>query len=385
MKAVVYKEPFNVDVEEVDDAKIQDPTDVVIRVTSTAICGSDLHMYEGRTVAEPGIVFGHENMGIVEEVGSGVGSLSPGDRIDLPFNVACGFCENCEARQTGFCLTVNPNGAGGAYGYVGMGPYTGGQAEYLRVPFADFNALRLPGEEDDEFENDFILLSDIFPTGWHSAVQADVQPGDSVAVYGAGPVGLMAVYSCLIKGAERVFVVDRVQNRLDLAESIGDGAVIAVNFDEVDPIEYIQEQTDGHGSDKGIDAVGYQATVSGGGEEQPAVVLNQLVETVRPTGRIGVVGLYLPSDPGAPTEEAAHGRLLFEMGRFFEKGLSMGHGQANVKRYNRELRDLIVNGRARPSFVVSKNLPLDDAPDAYHRFDQREEGYSKVVLKPGQS
>jgi glutathione-independent formaldehyde dehydrogenase len=379
VKAVVYKEPFRVDVEEVEDARIQDPTDVVIRVTSTAICGSDLHMYEGRTVAEPGIVFGHENQGIVEEIGDGVATLSVGDRINLPFNVACGFCENCEARQTGFCLTVNPNGAGGAYGYVGMGPYTGGQAEYLRVPFADFNALRLPGSEGDEFEDDFACLSDIFPTGYHGAAMADVGVGDTVAVYGAGPVGIMAAYSSLLRGAERVFVVDRVPNRLDLAESIG---CVPVNFDEVDPIEYIQDQTDGHGSDKGIDAVGYQATVSGGEEEQPAIVLNQLVETVRPTGRIGVVGLYLPEDPGAPTEEAAAGRLLFEIGRFFEKGLAMGTGQCNVKRYNRDLRDMIVAGRARPSFVVSQDLPLDDAPDAYHRFDQREEGYSKVVLKP---
>jgi len=195
----------------------------------------------------------------------------------------------------------------------------------------------------------------------------------------------MAVYSCLIKGAEQVFAVDRVQNRLDLAESIGDGAVTAVNFDEVDPIEYIKEQTNGEGTDKGIDAVGYQATVSGGGEEQPAIVLNSLVETVRPTGRLGVVGLYVPEDPGAPTQEAAEGRLLFEIGRFFEKGQSMGTGQANVKQYNRALRDLIVQGRAKPSFVVSQELPLDDAPDAYQRFDNREEGYSKVVLKPGQS
>jgi glutathione-independent formaldehyde dehydrogenase len=379
VKAVVYKEPFRVEVEEVEDAKIQDPTDVVIRVTSTAICGSDLHMYEGRTAAEPGIVFGHENMGIIEEVGDGVATLNVGDRIDLPFNVACGFCKNCEDGKTGFCLTVNPNGAGGAYGYVGMGPYTGGQAEYLRVPFADFNALRLPGSEEDEFENDFILLSDIFPTGWHATVLADVQPGETVAIYGAGPVGLMAAYSAIIKGAERVFVIDKVQNRLDLAEQLG---AIPVNFDEVDPVEYVNEQTEG-GSDKGIDAVGYQATVSGGDEEQPAIVLNQLVETVRPTGRLGVVGLYVPEDPDAPTEEAAEGRLLFEVGRFFEKGQSMGTGQANVKRYNRELRDLITAGRAKPSFVVSQQLPLDDAPDAYQRFDNREEGYSKVVLKPG--
>jgi glutathione-independent formaldehyde dehydrogenase len=377
MKAVVYKEPFDVAVEDVEDPKIQDPTDVVIRVTSTAICGSDLHMYEGRTGAEPGIVFGHENMGVVEEVGPGVAKLSPGDRISLPFNVACGFCKNCENNKTGFCLTVNEGFAGGAYGYVSMGPYMGGQAEYLRVPFADFNALLLP--PGDEHEADFAMLADIFPTGYHGAAMADVQPGETVAVYGAGPVGLMAAYSSIIRGASRVFVVDRVPNRLALAEKIG---AIPVNFDEVDAPEHIVDQTDGEGTDKGIDAVGYQATVSGGDEEQPAIVLNNLVYTVRPTGRIGTVGLYVPSDPGAPSDEAKEGRLLFEVGTFFEKGLSMGTGQANVKSYNRSLRDLIVAGRAEPSFVVSKELPLAEAPDAYARFDKREEGYSKVILHP---
>ncbi len=377
MKAVVYKEPFSVAVEDVEDPRIEDPTDAVIRITSTAICGSDLHMYEGRTDAEPGIVFGHENMGVVEAVGSGVASVKEGDRVVLPFNVACGFCRNCEARQTAFCLTVNPGYAGGAYGYVGMGPYSGGQAEYLRVPFADFNALQLP--PGDEHEADFAMLADIFPTGYHATEMAEVKPGDTVAVYGAGPVGLMAAYSAMLRGAERVFCVDKVASRLSLAEEIG---AIPVNFAETDPVEFIVDQTEGLGSDKGIDAVGYQATVSGGDEEQPAIVLNQLVGTVRHTGLIGTVGLYLSSDPGAPSDEAKQGRLLLEMGRFFEKGLRMGTGQANAKKYNKELRDLIVAGRARPSFVVSKELPLDDAPDAYRRFDNREEGYSKVVLHP---
>jgi glutathione-independent formaldehyde dehydrogenase len=376
MRAVVYKEPYQVAVEDVDDAKIEDPTDVVIKVTSTAICGSDLHMYEGRTGAEPGIVFGHESMGIVEAVGDGVARLSVGDRVSLPFNVACGFCKNCEQGKTGFCLTVNEGFAGGAYGYVEMGPYRGGQAEYLRVPFADFNALKLP--PGDEHELDFAMLADVFPTGYHGAAMADVRPGDTVSVFGAGPVGLMAAYSSLLMGAARVFVVDKVEGRLDLAEEIG---AIPVDFSSVDPVEYIVDQTDGNGTDKGIDAVGYQATADDG-EEQPAVVLNQLVYAVRATGRIGVVGLYVPSDPGAPNEDAAEGRLLFEIGKFFEKGQSIGTGQANVKAYNRELRDLIIAGRAEPGFIVSKTLPLDDAPDAYERFDKREEGYSKVVLQP---
>lgn len=378
MRAVVYKGEYEVAVENVEDARIEDPTDVVIRVTSTAICGSDLHMYEGRTGAEPGIVFGHENMGVVEQVGDGVATLKQGDRVVLPFNVACGFCRNCEANKTGFCLTVNEGFAGGAYGYVSMGPYQGGQAEYLRVPFADFNCLRLP--EGDEHEQDFILLADIFPTGYHATELANVQPGDTVAIYGAGPVGLMAAYSAQLRGASKIFVVDKVASRLQLAED--HAGAIPVDFSQVDPIEYIKDQTDGDGTDKGIDAVGYQAEAGDESGEVPALVLNNLVQTVKATGRLGVVGLYVPADPGAPSEEAAEGRLLFEIGKFFEKGLTMGTGQADVKAYNRALRDMIVAGRATPSFVVSKRLPLDEAPDAYERFDNREEGYSKVVLDP---
>jgi glutathione-independent formaldehyde dehydrogenase len=321
-------------------------------------------------------VFGHENMGIVEEVGSGVTRIKAGDRVSLPFNVACGFCRNCLAGKTAFCLTVNPPYAGGAYGYVGMGPYTGGQAEYLRVPFADFNALVLP--PGDEHENDFAMLADIFPTGYHATVLADLNPGETIVVFGAGPVGLMAAYSAVIKGASKVFVVDKVASRLELAEQIG---AIPIDFSAGDPVEQISDQTDGVGADKGVDAVGYQATANDG-EEQPAVVLNQLVDAVRHTGRLGIVGLYLPKDPGAPDENAANGRLLFNVGRFFEKGQQMGTGQADAKAYNAQLRDLIVAGRATPSFVVSKELPLEDAPDAYARFDAREDGYSKVVLKP---
>ncbi len=378
MKAVVYKEPHKVAVEDVDDPKIQDPTDVVIKVTSTAICGSDLHMYEGRTDVPADTVFGHENMGIVQEVGSGVASVKEGDRVVLPFNVACGFCVNCQLHnKTGFCLTVNEGFAGGAYGYVSMGPYEGGQAEYLRVPFADFNCLQLP--EGTEHENDFAMLADIFPTGYHGTELANLQPGQSIAVYGAGPVGLMAAYSATIKGASKVFSVDRVQSRLELAKSIG---AIPIDFSKGDPIEQIKEQTDGDGTDCGVDAVGFQATADDG-DEQPALVLDQLVETVRATGSIGVVGLYVTSDPGGPTESAKQGELLFKMGKFFEKGQKMGTGQADVKSYNRQLRDLIISGVAEPSFVVSKEIPLSEAPDAYERFDKREDGYSKVVIKPG--
>ncbi|HLU98005.1 MAG TPA: glutathione-independent formaldehyde dehydrogenase [Thermobifida alba] len=378
MKAVVYKEPYSVAVEEVDDPRIEAPTDVVVRITTAAICGSDLHMYEGRTGASPGMVFGHENMGIVEEVGSGVVGIRPGDRVVLPFNVACGFCKNCLAGKTGFCLTVNPDFAGGAYGYVSMGPYPGGQAEYLRVPFADFNCLKVP--PGDEHEDDFALLADIFPTGYHATELAQVGTGETVCVFGAGPVGLMAAYSALLRGASRVFVVDRVPSRLALAERIG---AVPIDYTEGDAAIQIREHTGGEGADKGIDAVGYQATVPEG-EEQPAMVLNTLVDAVRPTGMLGVVGLYVTQDPGAPSDSAKRGDLLFAMGKLFEKGLRMGTGQANVKAYNRQLRDMIIAGRATPSFVVSHRVPLQRAPEAYQRFDKREEGWTKVLLKPRQ-
>ncbi|MDT0380060.1 glutathione-independent formaldehyde dehydrogenase [Streptomyces sp. DSM 42041] len=377
MKAVVYKEPFDVAVEEVPDARIEQPTDVLVKVTTSCICGSDLHMYEGRTGAEPGIVFGHENMGVVEEVGSGVATVRKGDRVVMPFNVACGFCKNCLAGRTGFCLTVNEGFAGGAYGYVSMGPYRGGQAEYLRVPFADFNCLQLPRGE--EHENDFALLADIFPTGYHATELAQVSPGETVCVFGAGPVGLMAAYSAMLRGASRVFVVDRQPDRLRLAERIG---ATPIDYSRTDAAGQIKEHTDGEGTDKGIDAVGYQATVPSG-EEQPAMVLNTLVESVRPTGMLGVVGLYVPADPGGPTEAAQHGQLLFDVGRFFEKGLRMGTGQANVKAYNRQLRDMIISGRAEPGFVVSHRVPLAEAPDAYRHFDHRDDGWTKVLLAPG--
>jgi glutathione-independent formaldehyde dehydrogenase len=379
MKAVVYKGPFEVAVEEVETPRLQHPNDVIVRVTSTAICGSDLHMYEGRTAAEPGIVFGHENMGIVEEVGEGVTTIKQGDRVVMPFNVACGFCKNCVADYTGFCLTVNPGFAGGAYGYVAMGPWIGGQAEYVRVPYADFNCLPLP--EGTENESDFVLLADIFPTGYHGNELAQVSPGESVVVYGGGPVGLMAAYSAMLRGASKVFVVDRVLERLQKAEEIG---AIPINFAEGNPVEQIKEQTDGEGTDKGIDAVGYQAVAGGTDREEPAAVLNSIIETVRPTGALGIPGLYVPADPGAPDEQAKRGRLMVAIGKLFEKGLRLGTGQCNVKRYNRQLRDLIIQGRARPSFVVSHEVPLEEAPTAYDKFDKRVEGYTKVILHPGQ-
>ncbi|ODR83054.1 aldehyde dehydrogenase [Haladaptatus sp. W1] len=388
MDAVVYKGEHEVAVEEVEEPEIENPNDVIIDVTTTCICGSDLHMYEGRTAADSGLVFGHEPMGIVDEVGEGVESLSVGDRVSIPFNVACGFCENCENGYTGFCQTVNDTGsvpAGGAYGYVGMGPYKGGQADRMRVPFADFNALKLP--DGDEHEDAFALLADIFPTGWHGTELANLQPGESVAIFGGGPVGLMAAYSAKIKGASEIYVVDRVESRLDLAEEHCDATPI--NFEEGNPVEQIIDEHGGE-VDKGVDAVGYQAVdpdkqaddAYDPARENPAVVLNQLIRTVRPTGKLGIIGLYVPEDPGAPDEMAAQGRLGIDFGKLFEKGQRLGTGQCNVKEYNRELRDLIISGRADPSFVVSHRVGLEEAPEMYDRFDDREEGFTKVLLEP---
>jgi alcohol dehydrogenase/glutathione-independent formaldehyde dehydrogenase len=385
MNAVVYQGPQEVAVEEVDEPEIEHPNDVLIDITTTCICGSDLHMYEGRTAAEPGIVFGHENMGIVSEVGDAVSDLEVGDRVVAPFNVACGFCENCEGGDTGFCTNVNPGFAGGAYGYVAMGPYTGGQAEQLRIPYADFNALKLP--DGNEHEDAFSLLADIFPTGWHGTELANLEPGDSVAIYGAGPVGLMAAYSAKIKGAAEIYVVDRVPSRLELAEEHCDAT--AINFEEADPVEQIKEQHGG-GVDKGVDAVGYQAVdpdreadnAYDPARENPAIVINNLIRTVKPTGELGIPGLYVPEDPGAPDDMAAQGRLGIDFGLLFEKGQALGTGQCNVKSYNRELRDLIIEGRADPSWVVSHRVDLDEAPEMYEAFDNREEGVTKVLLEP---
>jgi glutathione-independent formaldehyde dehydrogenase len=377
VKALVYQGPRQVSVEEVPDPRIERPTDVLVKITSTNICGSDLHMYEGRTDVEEGKVLGHENLGEVIEVGSAVDRVKVGDRVCLPFNIGCGFCKNCERGFTGFCLTANPGFAGAAYGYASMGPYNGGQAEYLRVPYGDFNCLRLPPDSVEK-ENDYVMLSDIWPTGYHATVLADVQPGDSVVVYGAGPVGLMAAYSANLRGASKVMLVDRQPDRLRLGAKIG---AIPVNDSQGSAVEQVLDLTGGEGADKGCECVGWQAH-DPAGDEQPNMTMNALVKAVRATGAIGVVGVFVPQDPGAQDEMAQQGRIAFDLGTFFQKGLRMGSGQANVKAYNRQLRDLIAADKATPSFLVSHEIPLAEAPDAYAHFDARDDGWTKVVLKP---
>lgn len=378
MKALVYNGPCDVQIKNMPDATIEKPTDVLVRITTTNICGSDLHMYEGRTSMETGRILGHENMGEVIAVGKAVDRVKVGDMVCLPFNIGCGFCESCERGLTGYCLTANPGSAGAAYGFAGMGPYEGGQAELLRVPYGDFNCLVLP-KDAKEKENDYVMLSDIFPTGYHATELAGMKPGDSVVIYGAGPVGLMATMSAFLKGASRVFVVDEHKDRLVLAEKMG---AIAINDVEGNGVEQIKELTDGKGADCGCECVGYQCCDKHG-KEVPNLTMNNLVEAVKPTGGIGVVGVFLPEDPGAKDKLAKEGKLAFDYGKLWFKGQRIGNGQANVKAYNRNLSKLIEAGRAQPSQIISHELSLDEAPEAYKQFDKRADGWTKVILKPG--
>ena len=382
MKAVVYHGPRNVSVNEVPDARIEKPTDALVRITSTNICGSDLHMYEGRTDFEEGRIFGHENVGEVVEVGDAVEKVHVGDMISAPFNVSCGHCENCEHGLTNYCLYANPDPkiAGAAYGFADMGPWAGGQAELLRVPWADFDALRLP-EDARERQDDYVMLSDIFPTGYHAVEMSGLQPGETIVILGGGPVGQMAALSAITKGASKVMVVDRHPDRLRLAEEIG---AMPIDDSAVNPVETVMQETNGLGADRGAECVGYQAH-DPQGHENNSMTLNELVESVRFTGGIGTVGVYVPMDPGGPDDLAKQGKARFEFGNFWFKGQHMGTGQCPVKRYNRHLRSLIAENKVKPSWIVSHDLPLEQAPEAYKHFDAREDGWTKVVLHPGQA
>jgi len=379
MKALVYRGPRDVRVEEVPDAEVEWSTDVLVRITSTNICGSDLHMYEGRTDLEPGTIIGHETLGEVVEVGNAVRRIKKGDWVCMPFNVSCGYCRNCERGYTGFCLSMNPPNAGAAYGYAGMGPYPGGQGEYLNVPYGDFNCLRLPEDGEDK-QSDYVMLADIWPTGYHATELAGVRPGDSVVIYGCGPVGLMAAFSAVLRGAADIYIVDRHPDRLRLAEMIG---VIPIDDSKGDPVEQLMELTGGRGVDRGCECVGWQAH-DPQGHEHPNVTLNNLVKSVRATGSLGVVGVFT-QDPKSPDKLMKEGEIAFDVATFFEKGLTVGSGQCDVKRYNRRLRELIRVGSATPSFIVSHELALDEAPEAYEHFDARDNGWTKVILHPGQA
>jgi glutathione-independent formaldehyde dehydrogenase len=399
MKALVFAGVRRMEVREAPDPLIEQETDAVVRVTSAAICGSDLHMYEGRTSAQPGMVFGHEIMGVVEKVGKAVQLVKPGDRVSLPFNVSCGVCFNCVRGYVNACLTTNPANPGGGYGYAELGPYRGGQAQFVRVPFADFNALKLPGTVDDRWEDDFIMLSDVFPTGYHSCMMAGVAPGSTVAIFGAGPVGYMAAASAFLRGAAEVYVVDRSEVRLKKVVEMG---AVPVDFTKGDPVEQIVRMRRENqavreslrpGEEKmpgvlcGIDAVGYQALDRANpAREKPTQVIEDLARLVDATGAIGLIGVYFSGDPGAVDAEAKEGTFHIPLGVIWEKGIKVETGQAPVKRYNAFLRDAIVQGQVMPGKLVSHRLPLEEGPAAYEYFVKRGEGdgaaYTKIILKP---
>lgn len=395
MKAVMYEGVRSMKVSEEQRPAVTGPKDALLRVTTTAICGSDLHMYEGRTGLKPGHVVGHEIMGVIEEVGEAVTSIQKGDRVVLPFNIACGYCYNCHRGYTNMCLTMNDQKAHAAYGYAGMGPYKGGQAEYALVPNADFNCLKLPGQPFDQWEEDFILLADVFPTGYYATELAQVGPGRSVAIFGAGPVGLMAALSASIKGASEIYVVDFIPERLDKVRELG---ATPINARDGDPVEQIftlrqasvpmqqrlrpGEEKKLRGVECVIDAVGYQARDDKDySREKPTQVLDNMIRLVNPAGHVGIVGVYMAPDPGAGNDQAKQGIFPLPMGELFDKAVTVGMGQCPVKQFNEYLRDLIIAGRAKPSKIVSHRIRIDQAPEAYQKFDERIDGYTKVVIQ----
>ena len=394
MKAISYEGKRRMVVSERPKPKVSKPTDAVLRVTTSGICGSDLHMYDGRTPLEKGTVVGHEIMGVIEEAGEAVQSVKKGDRVVLPFNISCGFCHNCYRGNTHACLTMNEQ-PHAAYGYAGMGPYQGGQAEYVLVPFADFNALKLPGRPGDKFEDDFLLLSDVFPTAYHATELAAVTPGKTVAIFGAGPVGLVSAHCALLRGASEVYVVDHVKSRLEKARELG---ATPVNFEDGDPVEQIKKlrkQNKLHsaslrpgeaeklgGVDCAIDAIGYQAhDQQHPDEERAPQAIEYCAQIVNPAGNIALIGVYIAPDPGATTPQAKKGILPLPIADIFDKAVTIGMGQCPVKKYNEYLRDLIIQGRAHPGKIVSHHIQIQEAPDAYEKFDKREEGYNKILIR----
>jgi glutathione-independent formaldehyde dehydrogenase len=390
MRAVVYQGTRDVGVQTVADAVLEDPEDVVLEVTSSAICGTDLHMYDGRTGAEPGLVLGHEPVGVVREVGEDVHLVRPGQRVVVPTHLFCGVCYNCARGYSAACLRVRPGGFGAAYGYAGMGPYRGAQADRLRVPFADANCIPLPGEPGDEHEDDFLMLADAFVTGWHATELGRVEPTSTVAVFGAGAVGLLAAHSALIKGAAEVYVVDHIAARLDKAGELG---ATPVDFTLGDPVDQIKELRRVHGLplgeepmtgvDVAIDAVGFQARDRADpGRENPLQVVNDLARLVNPTGRVGIAGVYAEKDLHPAPEGTPDGRLTVPWATFFSKGVTVGFGRTHDRRYTVHLRDLVLRHRARPGFVVTHHGPLAEAAAFYRAFDRRADGIVKAVLTP---
>ena len=389
MKATIWAGRNSVEVQSVPDPKILNDRDAIVRITSTAICGSDLHIYDGYIpTVKHGDVLGHEFMGEVVDVGKAVTNLAVGDRVVVPFPIACGACSACERDLYSLCENSNPNAGiaekfmghspAGLFGYSHMlGGFAGGQAEYARVPFADVGPLKIEGDFTDE---QVLFLSDILPTGYMGAEMCDIKPGDVVAVWGVGPVGLFSVVSAYLLGASKVIAIDRVPYRLDLAAEKG---AIAINFDETSVLEELSYLTGGRGPDHCIDAVGMEARNGStivdayDGVKQAARLeterphaLREAAMSCRNGGTISIVGVY--------------GGLMdkFPIGAVMNRSLTIKTGQCHVHRYMRPLLDRIRNGDIDPTFLISHRLQLDDAPRGYQIFKHKQDNCTKVILKP---
>jgi threonine dehydrogenase-like Zn-dependent dehydrogenase len=390
MKALVWHGTTDIRCDSVPDPQIEHPRDAIIKVTSCAICGSDLHLYDHFMPGmKSGDIMGHESMGEVVEVGAeSKGKLKVGDRVVIPFTIICGECEQCKRGNFSVCERTNRNGhiaakafghtTAGLFGYTHLtGGYPGGQAEYLRVPFADATHIKVPDGISDE---KLLFLSDIFPTGWQAAVQCDIQPTDTVAIWGAGPVGQMAIRSAILLGAKQVVVIDRVPERLAMAEA---GGAITINFDEESVIERLNELTKGKGPEKCIDAVGMeahatatidsmydrvkQATMM---ETDRPHVLREMAYVCRPAGTLSIPGVY-----GGLLDKIPFGAIM-------NKGLTIRTGQTHVNRWTDDLLRRIEEGQIDPSFVITHTVSLDEGPDMYKVFRDKQDGCIKVVIKP---
>jgi glutathione-independent formaldehyde dehydrogenase len=357
------------------------PHAAILKIVSTNICGSDQHMVRGRTTAPEGLILGHEITGEVIETGPGVEFIKEGDLCSVPFNIACGRCRNCKEGHTGVCEHVNPDRPGSAYGYVDMGGWVGGQAEYVLVPYADWNLLAFP-DKDQAMEKilDLTMLSDIFPTGFHGAYTAGVKSGSTVYVAGAGPVGLAAAYSALLLGAAVVFVGDLIPERLAQAKSFG---AEPIDITKGDPRDQIQELLGEPEVDAAVDAVGFEARGHGSDadHEAPATVLNSIMDMTRAGGRLGIPGLYVTGDPGAADDAAKQGSLSIRIGLGWAKSHTFTTGQCPVMRYHRGLMQMILHDRAHIAKAVNATvITLDEAPEGYKDFDSG--AAKKYVLNP---
>ncbi|WP_213814674.1 formaldehyde dehydrogenase, glutathione-independent [Glaciihabitans sp. dw_435] len=395
-RAVAYKGPGVVEVIDIDyptfelkDGPGVNPANVgrkvphgaILRTVATNICGSDQHMVRGRTTAPSDLVLGHEITGEVVEVGPGVEFIKVGDIVSVPFNISCGRCRNCKERKTGVCLNVNPDRPGSAYGYVDMGGWVGGQAEYVLVPYADWNLLKFP-DRDQALEKilDLAMLSDIFPTGFHGAVTAGVGVGSTVYVAGAGPVGLAAATGAMLLGAAAVIVGDMNADRLAQARSFG---AETIDLSKGDPAEQIEQILGVPEVDCAVDAVGFEAKGHGSdsGHEAPATVLNSLMDITAAGGALGIPGLYVTGDPGGIDAAAQKGSLSLSLGTGWAKSLSFTTGQCPVMKYNRGLMMAILHDKVHiANNVNAKAISLEDAPRGYAEFDAG--AATKYVLNP---